>query len=197
MPVARIVDMPSSIPPRSRYATWVAALALVAGIHVGVLAHQVLQTALEDEPSTVVVASVTNEAPTIVLERAGPERAELQLAHCRSEHVCVIDRDALADAFARRDARLLRSVRAEPGEGGLVLSGVRRHGLLGVVGLRNGDVLTSVDGHPLTSGADVEVLLQRAQQGSFRLAFRRDDRMHVKRFELIDGAAFRTSARPA
>lgn len=170
--------------PRSRYATWVAALALVAGVHVGVLAHQLLQPDEDPPCASTVVVNVAHEAP------------ERRLVHCATEHVCVIDRAALADAFARRDARLLRSVRAEPVEGGLALSGIRRQGLLGVVGLRDGDVLTRVDEHPLQSGADIEVLLQRAQQGSFRLVFQRGDRLHYKRFELIDSASFHTARVP-
>lgn len=183
--------MSRTLLPRSRYATWVAALALVAGVHVGVLAHQLLQS--EDEPPRASTVVVNNEAPTVIVEH---EPADRQLVHCANEHVCVIDRAALADAFARRDARLLRSVRAEPVDGGLELSGIRRHGLLGVVGLRNGDVLTRVDEHPLQSGADIEVLLQRAQQGSFRLVFRRHDRLVSKRFEVIDSATFHTAKVP-
>jgi len=197
--IAKAWCMPSSVLPRTRHATWIAALGLAAGVHLGVLAYQGIQAiAAEAHPSApVALTTVTNSFPTIVVER--PERseprktAERQLAHCASEHVCVIDRVALADAFARRDARLLRSVRAEPRGGGLELSGIRRHGLLGVVGLRDGDVLTKVDDHPLVDGADVEVLLQRAQQGSFRLVFRRDDRVLSKRFELVDSAAFHTA----
>ena len=183
--------MSRTLLPRSRYATWVAALALVAGVHVGVLAHQLLQP--DDEPPCASTVVVNNEAPTVIVEH---EHAERQLVHCASEHVCVIDRAALADAFARRDARLLRSVRAEPVDGGLALSGIRRQGLLGVVGLRDGDVLTRVDEHPLQSGADIEVLLQRAQQGSFRLVFQRGDRLLYKRFELIDSASFHTAKVP-
>lgn len=188
--------MPSSVLPRSRHTTWIAALGLVAGVHLGVLAYQTIHDIAADaHPSApVALTTVTNSFPTVVVERPRPRPSpERQLAHCASEHVCVIDRAALADAFERRDARLLRSVRAEPVGGGLELSGIRRHGLLGVVGLRDGDVLTKVDEHPLVDGADVEVLLQRAQQGSFRLVFRRDDRILSKRFELVDTAAFHTA----
>ncbi|MBC8067936.1 MAG: hypothetical protein IAG13_06340 [Deltaproteobacteria bacterium] len=182
--------MPSPLLPRTRSTTWIAALCLAAGAHAGVLVHELFTA--RTRPGTVVISSVTTAAPVqAVTPAASP------LARCASERVCVIDRDALADAFADRDARLLRSVRALPVEGGLELSGIRRGGLLGRVGLRNGDVLTQVDGHPLRDGDDVEVLLARAQHGSFRLVYRRDDRVLSKRFELVESATLHTSTAKA
>ena len=52
--------------------------------------------------------------------------------------------------------RELRTVRALPRDGGVVLYGIRRGTLLDRLGLKNGDVIREVDGHPVT---DLDAML--------------------------------------
>jgi hypothetical protein len=53
--------------------------------------------------------------------------------------------------------RELRTVRAVPRDGGVALYGIRRGTLLDRLGLKNGDVIREVDGHPVT---DLDAMLQ-------------------------------------
>ncbi|MEM6990863.1 MAG: hypothetical protein AAF721_10210 [Myxococcota bacterium] len=191
----------SPLIPRTTTLPWLAALLVGATVHVGWLAHEVM----EDEAPPVVVVP----APTVLVvdgdgvpqtaERAAADRsealacrAERKRKHkrkhkkrarkerrerrertasaesgmtgtllpagalsCDDETHCTLSRAALR-ALVDNPSRLARAARIVPAKAdgeqiGFKIFGVRRDSLPGQFGLRNGDLLTSLQGKPLTS----------------------------------------------
>jgi hypothetical protein len=137
--------------------------------------------------------SATSVEPRPVIEREVGMLEPLvdvrDVVQCPEENLCRIDR-ALAEALI-----VQRSVRAwaprvvpsiRDGEVfGVKLYGVRQGTLTAALGLRNGDLVRSIDGRPLT-GMDeaMAVYTSLRQATSFELEVLREDERIIKRYQI-------------
>lgn len=150
---------------------WLAAILLGATAHVGWLTHDcaAARVTVPTPPPRIVVAASPRPAsdapPTVVVQPRAATRAKaksplpyLNVLRCTAERDCSISRAEL-DRYLEQPAKLAKQARIVPAmeDGrhvGFKIYGVRRWSIPGELGLHNGDLLESVNGHPLASVDD-------------------------------------------
>lgn len=146
---------------------WLAAMLLGASAHVGWLTHDCASTRVAVPPPRVVVAEIGApqeiDATPMVPAQAnlrtsaahkGPA-PQPRVLRCTAERDCSISR-ADFDRYLQRPEQLARDARLVPSirdgrQVGFKIYGVRRYSMAKQLGLRNGDLLISLNGHTLGS----------------------------------------------
>ncbi|MBK6919396.1 MAG: hypothetical protein IPH07_18535 [Deltaproteobacteria bacterium] len=158
-------------PARRPLHNFIAAACVAIGMHAGVLVHALLAP---EVPTSVTIGPVYVGSPhvTATTPAQGPTAV-----HCRSRNRCTIDRVALL----HEPMPFARGTTLAPVADGLRLQGA--NGLLTRLDLRDGDVLQTLDGHPLRDGADLETAIAGLGDDGFTFTLRRGHRQLRKRVD--------------
>jgi hypothetical protein len=154
---------------------FIAIVCVAVGLYAGATVHGLL-AGPRSQTTIVAPVSLTQHAAASTIVAAEPPAIVCSTAsHCR------IDLQRLQAT----PMQLPRGLRLVPADHGLQLQGVR--GLLAELGLRDGDVLTAIDGDAVDHDTLFPLLHAAVARGGFALAYRRGTRARVLRVELEPG----------
>lgn len=95
-------------------------------------------------------ASEPPSRPSAEAKPSGPMAEASDAISCANENTCTVER-AFVEKILSNPAMLMGQARVRPSADGFVLGGIRGNSLPSMLGLQNGDVLTSVNGEAITS----------------------------------------------
>lgn len=154
---------------------FIAIVCVAVGLYAGATVHGLLAG---PHGATTIVGPISVTQQAVALSTTASEPAAVE---CTSRSHCRIDlrRLSIEPLQATRGLRLL------PTDGGLQLQGVR--GPLAQLGLRDGDVLTAIDGATLDHDSLLPLLHGAVEHGGFRLDYRRGTRARRMRIDVEPG----------
>lgn len=205
-----------SVPDVTRPARWIRTLPWLAGLLVGASAHVVWWSRAMHEPAPASIevhldeaahhapvhvhmhapshARPTNATPAVACAGSSSRPAVIP-SGVRGAVVCSGDACTIRRSFIGRmldDPRMLSDLRWQIVHGDdrqvtLRVRGVYPGSVAEVLGLRNGDEIVAINGHPLRP-EQTPIRLGRVLylQDGFTLDLRRHDTIHTRRFTIID-----------